>query len=42
MDSSEKVDATAQHALVTPDRIEDKIIDLTHEEIADMTSESSF
>ena len=33
MDSAEKDDPTAQHTLVTPYCVEDKIIHLTHEEI---------
>ena len=38
MCSAEKDSATAQHTLVTPDRIEDKRIDLTLEEIMHMVS----
>ena len=39
MDSTEKDDATAQHVLVTPDRVEDKRIYLTPEEIMHRTAE---
>ena len=41
MDSAEKDDATVQHALVTPDCIEDKWIDLAHEEIMCRSSKLS-
>ena len=38
MDSTEKFDTTAQHTLVTTDRIEDKRVNLTHEQSMHMMS----